>query len=52
MALDAEHYRKHAAHARRLAKLTSDPELKRAYETVAREFESLLAELEADAQPR
>jgi hypothetical protein len=49
MALDAEHYRKHAFHTRKLAELTSDIELKRAYETIAREFDSLLLELEVIA---
>lgn len=48
MALDAERCRKHAYHARKLAALTDEPDLKQTYETVAREFERLLAELEED----
>ena len=46
MALDAEHCRKHAYHARKRAALTDEPDLKHTYETVAREFERLLAEFE------
>jgi protein involved in sex pheromone biosynthesis len=38
-----EYYRRHADQARKLAKQTSDPKLKRTYETIAREFESLIA---------
>ena len=44
----AEYCRQHAYHAKRLAKLTRDPDLKRYYETIAREFESLLAEIDTE----
>jgi len=46
-----EYYRQHAFHARKLAEMTRDPDLKRRYETIAREFEKLLAELETEASP-
>jgi hypothetical protein len=47
----AEYYRQHAFHARKLAELTSDPDLKRRYETIAREFEKLVAEADKAMAP-
>jgi hypothetical protein len=49
---DAEYYRLHARHARKLAELTREPDLRRAYETIAREFERALAELEMEDATR
>lgn len=48
---DPEYYRRHANGARRLAELASDPELKKAYQIIAQEFERVLAEIEGKGNP-